>query len=147
VYRLAKREVLPSVRLALCCIYCISGITFGQQSSHGQVRVLTVCEVLGGVDDYADIAAAVAGRMERSVSLADHYEFLSQDRCEHPVYTHGHAWSNRIQIWTAWEEGMPKAPSDRPNLEPEVVAAKLAIIRKTTKLVLTTSRVSQQTGT
>ena len=79
-------------------------------------------------------AVAVVGRMERSVSLIDHYEFLSQDTCEHPVVTHGHVWSDKIQIWVNWEEGMPKPPSERPKLQGPVVAAKLSVVRKTTKL-------------
>jgi len=45
------------------------GIAFGQQKSNGHVQVLTVCEVLGDVNRYADTAVAVVGRMERSISL------------------------------------------------------------------------------
>ena len=110
------------------------GIAVGQQKSDGQVRVLTVCEVLGDVTRYADTAVAVVGRMERSVNLIDHYEFLSQDRCEHPVITHGHVWPDKIEIWVAWEEWMPKPPIDRPKLERSVLAAKLLVVRTTTKL-------------
>lgn len=110
------------------------GIIFGQQRSNGQVKVLTVCEVLGNVPLYADTAVAVVGRMERTVSLTDHYEFLSQDRCERPVVTHGHTWSDKIQVEAAWEAGMPKPPSDRPRLERSVVATKLSILRKTTRV-------------
>jgi hypothetical protein len=109
-------------------------IAVGQQKSDGQVRVLTVCEVLGDVKRYADTAVAVVGRMERSVSLADHYEFLSEDRCDHPVITHGHVWSDKIGILADWEEGMPKPPIDRPKLERSVLAAKLMVVRTTTKL-------------
>ena len=47
--------------------------------------MLTVCEVRGDHNRYADAAIAVVGRMERSVSLIDHYERLSQGRCKHPV--------------------------------------------------------------
>lgn len=112
----------------------ITRTSFGQQELHGQVKVLSVCEVLGNVNRYADTAVAVVGRMERSVGLIDHYEFLSQDRCENPVITHGHTWSNKIQIWTASEEGMRKPPSDRPKLERAAIAAKLSVVRKTTKL-------------
>jgi len=61
-------------------------------------------------------------------------EFLAQDHCEHPVITHGHVWSDKIQIWTTRELGMPKPPNDRPNLERSVVAPKLLIVRKTTEL-------------
>ena len=118
---------------SLIAVMMTTGIIVGQQRSKGQVR-LTVCEVLGNVTHYADTAVAVVGRMERSASLTDHYEFLSQDRCEHPVITHGHTWSDKIQVWAAWEAGMPKPPSDRPKLERSVVASKLSILRKTTKL-------------
>jgi hypothetical protein len=104
------------------------------ERSNGQVKVLTVCEVLGNIAHYADTGVAVVGRMERSVSLIDHSEFLSQDRCEHPIVTHGHVWPDKIQIWAAWEAGMPKPPSDRLKLEHSVVAPKLSIVRKTTEL-------------
>jgi len=60
-----------------------AGIAFGQQESHGTTEIVTVCEVLGDVSRYAGAAVAVVGRMERSVDLIDHYEFLSQGRCEH----------------------------------------------------------------
>ena len=110
------------------------GITFGQHQIEGHVQVLTVCEVLGDVNRYTNTAVAVVGRMERSVSVIDHYEFLSQDRCEHPAITHGHIWSNKIQIWADWEEGMPKPPSDGPKLQAAVLAAKLSVVRRTTKL-------------
>ena len=125
------------MQTATCWILTVmmtTGIIVGQQRSNGQVRVLTVCEVLGNVTRYADTAVAIVGRMERSVSLTDHYDFLSQDRCEHPVITHGHVWPNKIQIWVAWEAGMPKPPSDRPKLERSVVAPKLSMVRKTTEV-------------
>jgi len=64
-----------------------TGIIFGQQRPNGQAKVLTVCEVLGNLSRFADTVIAVVGRLERSVSLADHYGFRSQDRCEHPVIT------------------------------------------------------------
>jgi len=109
-----------------------TGITIAQQKSDDQAKVLTVCEVLGDVTHYADTAVAVVGRMERSVSRIDHYEFLAQDRCEHPVVTHGHVWSDKVQIWATWEAGMPKPPSARLKLERSVIAAKLRVILQTT---------------
>jgi hypothetical protein len=96
------------MRIATCWIITgmmTAGIISGQQRSNGQLKVLTVCEVLGNLPLYADTAVAVVGRMERSVSLTDHSEFLSQDRCEHPVITHGHTWSDKIQVWAAWGRG------------------------------------------
>ena len=100
--------------IALITISCTA---VGQQNANGPTKVLTVCEVLGDLKQYADTAVAVAGRMERSISRVDHCEFLSQGRCEYPVITYGHTWSDKIQIWTNWKEGIPKPPSDRPNLQ------------------------------
>jgi hypothetical protein len=121
------------------CQYIIAvaistGIMFGQQKPNDGPALVTVCQVLGDANRYTDKAVAVVGRMERSVSLIDHYEFLSQDGCEHPVNSRGGMWAQKIQIWTNWEEGMPKPPSDRPRLGRAEIAAKLSAVRKTTKL-------------
>lgn len=115
-------------------VMMLPGVTCGQQISNAQVTVLTVCEVLGDLNRYADNVIAVVGRLERSVSVIDHYEFLSQDRCKRPVITYGHVWSNKIQVLVEWEEGMPRPPTDSPQLEKGVVAAKLSAVRKTAKL-------------
>jgi len=126
-----------NVQSSVCWIIAVmlsTGITLGQEKSNHQIKVLTVCEVLGDVSHHSDAAVAVVGRMERSVSLTDHYEFISQDRCERPVITHGHVWSNKIQILTDREAGMPKPPREKPGLERSAIAAKLSTIRKTTKL-------------
>jgi hypothetical protein len=113
-------------------IVVAGSIAFGQQKS--VPPVLTVCEVLGDVARYADRAVIVLGRIESSVGLIDHYEFLSEDQCEQPLITHGHLWSNKIQIWAGWDPGMPKPPRAKPQLEPPTLAAKLLIVRRTTKL-------------
>lgn len=100
-----------------------TGVAAGQPGSKGQVKVLTVCEVLGDVARYAGTAVAVVGRMERRVSLTDHSEFLSQDQC-----------SGKIQIWGPGGKGLPKPPRDRPKFEPSVVASKLWSARRSTEL-------------
>src|SRR5437870_3014287 len=109
------------MRTAGHCIVAVTittGIAVGQpKSNKGPTVVATVCDVLGDVNRYADADIAIVGRMERSVSLIDHYEFLSQDHCEHPLITHGHTFQNRIQIVTESDDGMPKPPSNRPKLE------------------------------
>ena len=109
-------------------------ITPGQSKNARPTKPLTVCEVLGDLNQHADTAIAVVGRMESSVGLIDHYEFLAQDRCEHPVTTGRHVWLNRIEIWDRWEEGMPKPPSDKPVLNHADLAAKLSAVRKSTTL-------------
>lgn len=109
-----------------------TGISFGQHYDV-HVKVLTVCEVLDDVNRFADTPVAVVGRMESTVSLIDHYEFLSQDGCKRPVSLQ-HGQSQRIGIWTTWEEGMPKPPSDTPSLKRPAIAAKIAEVRKTTSL-------------
>lgn len=126
--------VLQSSVCSIIVFMLFTGITLGQEKSKDQIKVLTVCEVLSGASDHTDAVVAVVGRMQRSVSLIDHYEFISQDGCESPVVTHGHVWSNKIQILTDWGEGMPKPPSDKPMLKRSALAAKLSTLRKTTKL-------------
>jgi hypothetical protein len=103
------------------------------ERSNGQVKVVTVCEVLGNVAHYADTGVAVVGRMEASIGLIDRSDFLSQDRCEHPVITHGHVWPDKIRIWAAWEPGMPKPPSDSPN----------SLCRKSEKTACSRARLSR----
>jgi len=140
-----QNEILHMYRIVLACwmksatrwviaIIVVGSMASGQQQTHAQVKVLTVCEVLAEVNRYADSAVIVVGRMERSVSLIDRYQFLSEDKCEHPVITHGHVWSNKIQVWTGSEKGMPKPPRAKLQLEPSTVAAKLRAVRQTTKL-------------
>jgi hypothetical protein len=72
--------------------------------------------------------------MEEHVDLIDSHKFLVQDRCEHPVVTHGHVWPNKIQVWSQLEDSLGKAPADQPRLEHAIVAAKLDAVRKTTRL-------------
>jgi hypothetical protein len=140
-----QNEILPMYRMVLACwmksatrwviaIIVVGSMASGRQQTHAQVKVLTVCGVLAEVNRYADSAVIVVGRMERSVSLTDRYQFLSEDQCEHPVITHGHVWSNKIQVWAGSEKGMPKPPRAKLQLEPSTVAAKLRAVRQTTKL-------------
>jgi hypothetical protein len=112
----------------------LASVAAGQQAPDNRVKVLTVCEVLSDVGRYADTAVAIVGRMRYGVSLVDHNEYLSQDGCKRPVITHGHVWSNEIQVWAFAEEGMPKPPTDKPTFVPNEVATKIAEVRKTTKL-------------
>jgi len=111
-----------------------TSVAFAQQKPKAPVTVVTACEVMGGLNRYADTAVAVVGRMERSVSIIDHYEFLSQDRCQRPLVRHGHRFPNRIGILTDWEEGMPKPPEDQPELDDRLLAAKLSLVRRSTAL-------------
>jgi len=114
--------------------FLVASIAAGQQGSDSRVKVLTVCEVLDDLDRYADTNIAIVGRMLYSVSVIDHYEFLSQDHCKRAVITHGHVWSNEIQVWTFLEPGMPRPPGDKPELAQAEITAKLTEVRKTTKL-------------
>jgi hypothetical protein len=123
---------MKSATRLIIAILVLGSVASGQ--SHAQVKVFTVCEVLADVNRYADSAVIVVGRMERSVSLTDQYQFLSEDQCEHPVITHGHVWSNKIQVWARPEKGMPKPPRAKLQLEQSAVAAKLLAVRQTTKL-------------
>ncbi len=108
-----------------------AAVAFAQQRS--EKVVLSVCEAINEPDRYAGAAVAVVGRMERSVSTIDQYEFLSQDGCAHPVVIHGHTCSNKIFIETEFETGKQPPPvgwrMDRAEL-----AVKLSEVRKTTTL-------------
>jgi hypothetical protein len=112
----------------------VPSLALGQSKTSSPAKVLTVCEVLGRFNQYADHVVAVVGRMERSVSLEDHHEFLAQDGCENPVTTEGHVWLNKIEVWSGWEEGVPRPPSDRPEFNHDCVAMKLSVVRKSTTL-------------
>jgi hypothetical protein len=118
----------------LIAVALSTGVIFGQQKPNDGPALVTACQVISDVNRYTDKAIAVVGRIERSVSVIDHYEFLSQDGCKHPANSRGGMWSQKIQIWTDWEEGMPKPPSDRPRLGRAEIAAKLFAVRKTTNL-------------
>jgi len=117
------------------------GTVVGLRASDNPVKMLTVCEVFADVDHYAGNAIAIIGRMESSVSLIDHYEFLSQDHCKRRIVAHGHVWPGKIQVWTfSMEEGMPKPPTDKPTLDRAVVAAKLATVVRLPSSVLAMSQ-------
>src|SRR5580692_2220593 len=112
------------MRIAFYAVFAAimsTGLTFGQALSHAQVKVVTVCEVLGDDNRYADTDVAVVGRMMHSVSLIDHYEFLSQDQCAHPVIAHGHTWPNVIQVMSSLRSYQPfvrpqiRAPTKKYN--------------------------------
>lgn len=125
------------MRTAGRCVVAVAittGIALGQSKPNEGPTVAIVCDVLGDVNRFADADVAIVGRMERSVSLIDHSEFLSQDHCEHPLIAHGQTFQNRIQVLTEWEDGMPKPPSGRPTLDPTRIAAKLSAVRRTTDL-------------
>ena len=113
---------------------CAFAILRAQPSPAPQIRVVTVCELLANINQYANSAVAVVGRLESSVSLIDHYDFLSQDRCPHPVVTHGHVWTTKMIVWAYAEEGMPKPPAETPALDPALIAVKLSAVRETTVL-------------
>jgi hypothetical protein len=111
-----------------------AGIAVCQQASENRVKIVTVREVLGDVNRYAGKAIAIVGRMRYDISLIDHYEFLSQDGCKRQIVTHGYTWPNEIQVWTFHKEGAPRPPSDKPQLALNEIAAKIAEVRRTTKL-------------
>ncbi len=131
---LSGMRCMKSAMRWMIAMLVVGSMASGQQESHAQVKVVTVCEVLADVDRHAGSAVVVVGRMEHSVSLTDQYQFLSEDQCEHPVITHGHVWSNKIQVWAGWGTGMPRPPRAKLQLEQSVLAAKLLAVRQTTKL-------------
>ncbi len=129
--------ICDSCQIPLSCRWTIvsvfaCGILRAQPSPAPQIKVVTVCELLANLNQYANTSVAVVGRLEGRVSLIDDYEFLSQDRCPHPVVTHGHVWTTKLIVWAYAEEGMPKPPADTPALDPALIAVKLSAVRETT---------------
>jgi hypothetical protein len=125
---------MRTVYYGICAAIMTAVLIFGQAPSQRQPKVVTVCEALAYGNRYIDTDVAVVGRMMRSVSLVDRYEFLAQDQCARPVTTHGHIWPNVIQVWVNGEKGMPKPPRNNSALPSDVVAAKLSAVRATTDL-------------
>ena len=125
------------MRTLICWIATLivsASVAVGQQRPSGQAKVLTVCEVLGDLTKYVDTAVIVVGRIERRASLIDQHTFLSQDRCEHPVITNGHVWLEMIEVLTPSPREKGETPSERPKLEQSIIAGKLSMVQKTTKL-------------
>ncbi len=117
--------------LAILAMTPIAG--FGQLKSD-QIKLLTVCEVIGNRSDYTDAAVVIVGRKESSVSMIDRYDFISQDHCPHPIVTHRHQWPNKILVLTSPDEAQPKPPGEMANLARPAIASKLSIVRKGTVL-------------
>ena len=110
-------------------------------------KLVTVCEILGNPNQYRDSVVAVVGRLYLIVSLIDGSEFLTQDQCGKPIVTKGFEWPNIILILRHSDDGLPKAPTDEPNMDYELVAKQLAGVRETTKLgVHKVPRIKQKDG-
>jgi hypothetical protein len=99
-----------------------------------KIKPLTVCELLGNLKQYTNTDVAVVGRMDQAGGLIDHYEYLVQHHCKHPIVTEGHVWPSKILIWSQSQDGMPKAPSDQPELDHKVFMEKFAALHRNTKL-------------
>ncbi len=122
------------VTCSVCLLALAPAIGLCGSSLQPGPQLPDVCEVLADPNLYNGKEVAVVGRMEHSVSITDHYEFLSQDRCRYRLTKNHHNWADSIQIWVGEEEGMPKAPSDMPKFDQAMLREKLAFIRRTTKL-------------
>ena len=109
-------------------------VALAQSAATDRAKVTTVCEVLGNPNQYRDSVVAVVGRLRLSMSLIDSSEILTEDRCGKPIVTKGFVWRNEILIWSNSGDELPKAPTEEPNLDKELVAKQLAVVRQTTKL-------------
>jgi len=112
----------------------LAGVGYCQSNVRTDTKVVTVCDVIKNPSHYSDAPVAIVGRLERSVSFVDHYEFLAQDRCSRPLMTAGHVWPNRLWLCSDWGEGLPKAPTEAPKFNKTYLSKKLSAVRKTTKL-------------
>ena len=111
------------------------GPMFGEGGSeYLKLKPMTVCEALAGRKKLGNKPVAIVGRIDCGISLIDRVCFLTEERCEQPVVTGGHAWPNKVVIVDYWEEGMPKLPPVAPEIDQSTLLKKLAKIRKTTTL-------------
>jgi len=104
------------------------------QSEGERPKILTVCEVLANASQYRDAAIAIVGRLVRRVGTIDGFEFLTQDGCKKPVVTKKHIWPNELLISDLAESDLPQPPTVHPKLSTEIVANKLAAVRRSTRL-------------
>jgi len=112
----------------------LAGVAYCQSNVLTGTKVVTVCDVIKNPSHYSGAPVAIVGRLERSVSFVDHYEFLAQDRCSRPIMTAGYLWPNRLWLCSDWAEGLPKAPKETPKFNKTYLSKKLSAVRKTTKL-------------
>jgi len=126
-------DIITMMRTASIVVALLPCVAVAQPEA-GRQRMVTVCEILGNPNEYRDSAVAVVGRLYSISSLIDGSEFLTQDQCGKPIVTKGFEWPNMILIWSYSEDGFPKPPSDEPNVDQELVARQLAVVRQTTKL-------------
>jgi hypothetical protein len=109
-----------------------AGLVFGQD----QVKIISVCELLANLNEYGNSAVAVVGRLDVTGVIYDRRNYVSQDQCESPVLTENYLWPNRILISTTPEKGLPSPPTDKPNLDRQLLAEKLASMKGKTILGL-----------
>ena len=98
------------------------------------VKPVTVCDVLADLDRFSGRPIAIVGRLDCSWSLTDHTCHLAEHKCERPVATQGFVWPNKILLMEDWEEGMPKPPTENPEIESAALLQKLSLISQTTRL-------------
>jgi hypothetical protein len=134
--RLAQEELDHDVELGTL-VQPIGRVTEGPMfpvTALTLVKPVTVCEVLADLKRFSGKPVAIAGRLDCSWSLTDHTCHLAEDKCDRPVVTQGFVWPNKILLMENWEEGMPKPPTESPEIESAAVLQKLSLISRTTSL-------------
>ena len=100
-----------------------------------KVKIVTVCELLENIQQYANTSLAVVGRLDQpGESLIDRYEFLAQDHCAHPIATKEYVWPSKVFISVQTEEELPGPLNDQPEMDHTLLAEKFSAVRKATKL-------------
>jgi hypothetical protein len=100
----------------------LPGLAYGQD----RVKIVSVCELLADVNQYGNSVVAVVGRLDVRGVILDRHNYVSQDKCDAPLTTQGYVWPSSILIWTIREDGLPTPPTDTPELDPQILAAKLS---------------------
>jgi|ERR1041385_4416255 hypothetical protein len=104
-------------------------IAVAQAKSDESVTLVTVCEVLKDPQHFNGKDLAVLGRF----GYTDEGLWLSEDDCGFKLSTGSYDWPNLVWLHCCYEPA-PDPPSGSLVLDKDVLAEKIAQVRKTTKL-------------
>jgi hypothetical protein len=109
----------------------LPGFVEQQETEHGRLVPLTVCEVLANPLQFNGKDLAVLGRF----GITDEGRWLSEDDCGRRLVTKGFTWPNLIWVECCYQPA-PDPPTGSLLLDEAALAEKLRQVRKTTQLRL-----------
>jgi hypothetical protein len=108
----------------------------------GGLIPVTVCELLANRSAYDGKEVALLGRF-----LNSHFDgfWLSEDHCDSKITSGEYSWPN--EVWISYSVSAPTPPSGLLVLDPEALAGKLALVRRTTALRMVEETLFHNDGT